>query len=51
MKFELPKELGDVILQYLGSRPYGEVFKLIQALQQLKPIEESKVTEALAEDK
>ena len=32
-KITLPTELVNAMLQYLGSRPYGEVFKLIAAVQ------------------
>jgi hypothetical protein len=27
-------ELANAILGYLGSRPYGEVFQIVQAIQQ-----------------
>jgi hypothetical protein len=27
-------ELANAILGYLGSRPYGEVFQMVQAIQQ-----------------
>lgn len=37
--YEINKELINATLQYLASRPYAEVAKLIQALQQLKAIE------------
>ena len=30
-------ELANAILGYLGSRPYGEVFQLIQAMQAAAP--------------
>jgi hypothetical protein len=29
----IPIELANAILGYLGGRPYGEVFQLIQAIQ------------------
>lgn len=32
-KIELTLKLVNGILQYLGSRPYGEVFPLIQEIQ------------------
>jgi hypothetical protein len=32
-KITLPTELVNAMLQYLGTRPYGEVFKLIAAVQ------------------
>ena len=42
MKYELPKEIRDGIIQYLATRPYGEVVAGIQELQSLKPIEDKK---------
>jgi len=34
-------ELANAILGYLGSRPYGEVFQIVEAIQQAaKPKEE-----------
>ena len=37
--YQIPQQLINATLQYLASRPYGEVVKLISALQQLKPVE------------
>jgi hypothetical protein len=35
-------ELANAILGYLGSRPYGEVFQMVEAIQQAaKPKEET----------
>jgi len=31
----LPLNLVNGVLQYLGTRPYGEVYQLVQALQQV----------------
>ena len=41
---KLSVQLVNGILQYLGSRPYGEVFQLVKAIQdeaqgQLQPVE------------
>lgn len=33
MKIELPIEVANQIIGYLGTRPYQEVFALIQAMQ------------------
>lgn len=33
MKLQLPIELANQILGYLGTRPYQEVFQLIAAMQ------------------
>lgn len=40
MKLQLPIELANQILGYLGTRPYQEVFQLIAAMQDAaKPTE------------
>jgi len=33
MKLLLPIEIANQILSYLGTRPYQEVFQLVQAIQ------------------
>ena len=38
-QFIIQEDLANAILQYLASKPYGEVFQLINALQQLKMFE------------
>jgi len=44
MKIELPVEAINQVLGYLGTRPYQEVFHLIQAIQDAaKPQEVPKV--------
>lgn len=37
-QFSIGEELAQAILSYLATRPYQEVFRLIAALQQLKPV-------------
>ena len=37
MKYKITQEQLQAILNYLGSRPYVEVIKLIQILGQLQP--------------
>ena len=34
VKIELSLSLVNATLQYLGTRPYGEVFQLVQAIQE-----------------
>ncbi len=41
VKLELPIELAQALADYLVKKPYGEVAHLVQALQQLKPIQQS----------
>ena len=38
--FEIKEETTVSILNYLASKPYGEVAKLISELQSITPIEE-----------
>lgn len=45
-KFEITEELALKILQYLDTKPYGEVVRLITELQQIKPIEIEKEVKA-----
>lgn len=40
-QFIIQEDLANAILQYLASKPYGEVFQLINALQQLRIIDTS----------
>jgi len=49
-KIELSLSLVNATLQYLGTRPYGEVFQLVQAIQEQAipqvPMPETKPEEA-----
>ena len=45
MKFELPQELAQELINYLATRPFQEVFQTIGKLQSLKKIEEIKTVE------
>lgn len=40
MKYSIDEQLLQAIINYLASKPYGEVYQLIDAIQQAKPIEE-----------
>ena len=40
--FKLSDENRKIILKYLSSRPYAEVFQLVAILVGLKPLENSK---------
>jgi len=44
-QFIIQEDLANAILQYLASKPYGEVFQLISALQQLRMFESPKPQE------
>lgn len=46
--FLLPRELAQSFLNYLTSRPYGEVFQLVSALRSLDALTDDQV-EALSE--
>lgn len=47
MKFAVPMELLQRVLDYLAERPYREVFELVQGLQQqAQQIPEAKPVEA-----
>jgi len=40
--FKLSEELGNKVLGYLCSRPYAEVYKLIDELQSIEVLPEAK---------
>ena len=40
--FKISDENRKIILKYLSSRPYAEVFQLVAMLAGLKPLENSK---------
>lgn len=48
-KIELSLKLVNGILQYLGTRPYGDVFQLVQAIQE-QAIPQVPMPEAKPED-
>ena len=48
--FKLSDENRKVILKYLSSRPYAEVFQLVAMLVGLKPAENSKDKEETKND-
>ena len=51
MKLQLPIETANQLLGYLGTRPYQEVFQLIQAIQDAaKPPEAPKVEDGNSGD-
>ena len=45
MKIELPVEVVNQVLGYLGARPYQEVFHLIQAVQEAAKPQEARTVE------
>ncbi len=51
MNLQLPIETANQILGYLGTRPYQEVFQLIQAIQEAaKPPEAPKAENGTSGD-
>jgi hypothetical protein len=42
MRFLIEEKLGQEIINYLSTRPYGEVWTLINKLQQLEKHQEKK---------
>jgi len=51
MKLQLDIETVNQVLGYLGTRPYQEVYALIQAIQEAaKPPEVSKVDDGTSRD-
>ena len=45
MKIELPVEVVNQVLGYLGARPYQEVFHLIQSIQEAAKPQEAPAVE------
>lgn len=41
-EYKITKEFVEVVLQYLGERPFKDVYLIIGALQNLEKIEENK---------
>lgn len=39
--YKINEQLANMILQYLASRPYAEVWQMIQALQSVEKVEET----------
>ena len=51
MNLQLPIEVANQVLGYLGTRPYQEVFQLVQAIQDAaKPPEAPKVEDGNSGD-
>ena len=50
MKLQLPVELVNQILGYLGSKPYQEVYQLIQAIQEAAKADTPKVEDGNSGD-
>jgi hypothetical protein len=52
-KIELSLSLVNAVLQYLGTRPYADIYQLVQAIQaqaapQVTPAEEPEATQEAA---
>lgn len=39
--YKISEQLANIILQYLASRPYAEVWQMIQALQSVEKVEDT----------
>lgn len=51
MNLQLPIEIANQVLGYLGTRPYQEVFQLVHAIQDAaKPLEPPKVEDGTSGD-
>ena len=51
MKLQLPIETANQLLGYLGTRPYQEVYQLIQAIQEAaKPVDAPKAEDGNSGD-
>ena len=50
MKLTIPIELANQILGYLGSRPYQEVYQLVQAIQEAAKPKDVEIVEQAEND-
>lgn len=50
MQFILNKALGDQLIQYLATKPYGEVHQLISALANLSPMPAAKAVSRVSSE-
>lgn len=47
MKISLPVDLINQVLGYLGTRPYQEVYQLVQAIQEAAKPKEAPIVESI----
>ncbi len=48
--YQLPHDLGQALIDYLGARPYREVRELVERLQRLEVVPEPELEPAIKEE-